>query len=150
MGVTIRSSGSAKRLDGLAGAPEINVTPLVDVVLVLLIIFMVVAPALTEGAPIELPKVTRPDPKPKDMNPIEVAVAADGTVLVEGRSVSTSELSALVERLHGEAPERSLLLKADERCPYEHVRQTFGALQHIGFKSVLLKVTPKQAPDGAG
>ncbi|MFO7178003.1 MAG: biopolymer transporter ExbD [Pseudomonadota bacterium] len=148
--MTIRSSGSAKRLDGLAGAPEINVTPLVDVVLVLLIIFMVVAPALTEGAPIELPKVTRPDPKPKDMNPIEVAVAADGTVLVEGRSVSTSELSALVERLHGEAPERSLLLKADERCPYEHVRQTFGALQHIGFKSVLLKVTPKQAPDGAG
>ena len=149
MGVTLRSSGNGKRLDSLAGAPEINVTPLVDVVLVLLIIFMVVAPALTEGAQIELPKVTSPDPKPKDMNPIEVAVVADGSLLVEGRGVPAPELRVLLERLHGEAPERSLLLKADERSPYKSVREAFGVVQHVGFKSVLLKVTPTQPPDGA-
>ena len=74
-------------------SPEINITPLVDVVLVLLIIFMVVTPALNEGAQIELPNITTPDPKAKYMNPIEVTVAPDGTT-VDGIGSSLSQLAS--------------------------------------------------------
>jgi len=147
MGATIANRHKSKRLDELAGSPEINVTPLVDVVLVLLIIFMVVAPALTEGAPIELPKVLTPDAKPKDLDPIETMIAEDGTVLVENRRVTPRELRSTLERLHAEQPQRGLLLKADERSPYKKMRETFALIQDIGFKGVLLKVVQKQAAE---
>ncbi len=74
------------------GTPDINITPLVDVVLVLLIIFMVVAPAINEGAAIELPKVLTPDEKPRDIDPIEVLIAEDGTIMVEEKRIQLAEL----------------------------------------------------------
>lgn len=136
-------------LDKLSGVPEINITPLVDVVLVLLIIFMVVAPALSEGAELELPKVFTPDAKPKDLDPIEATIAEDGTVLVEDERIQAAQLRATLERLHAERPERGLLLKADERSEYKKLRDTFGVIRAIGFKGVLLKVVQKQPIGGA-
>lgn len=149
MAATQQSKQRSTRLNQLAGVPEINITPLVDVVLVLLIIFMVVAPALSEGAQIELPKVVTPDEKPKDMDPIEATIAEDGTVIVEDQRIQHSELRPILERLHAERPERSLLLKADERSRYQKIRDTFAMIQDIGFKGVLLKVIQKQPPGGA-
>ena len=78
----------ASRARGNQATPDINVTPLVDVVLVLLIIFMVITPALVEGEHIELPVINQPDQKPRDMNPIELTLASNGalysTALAEG------------------------------------------------------------------
>jgi biopolymer transport protein TolR len=124
--------------------PDINVTPLVDVVLVLLIIFMVMAPALAEGEQIELPTILKPDPKPKDMNPIDVTLAPSGAVIVEEQRIDPGQLKPTLDRLHNEKPDRALLLKTDETVPYRRVRETFAMLQGIGFKGVSLKVLEKK------
>jgi biopolymer transport protein TolR len=141
------STGKAK--NG-AATPEINITPLVDVVLVLLIIFMVVTPALNEGAQIELPKVLTPDPKTKYINPIEVTIAPDGTTVVDKETIQLSQLKAKLIDLHAKDTERALMLKSDQSMKWGKMRAAFFDLQDIGFKGVLLKVTEKKTPGKAG
>lgn len=128
--------------------PDINVTPLVDVVLVLLIIFMVIAPALNDGEHLELPTIATPDPKPKDMNPIEVTMAVGGVVAVDKEHIDPPTLNDRLRSLHSADPERHLLLLTDERVPYKRVRETFAGLQKIGFKGLSLKVLERK-PSGA-
>lgn len=135
MGVSL-SSSSTKKLP----EPEMNVTPLVDVVLVLLIIFMVIAPSLNEGEHVELPSILQPDEKPRDMNPINVTLALNGTLVVEDERIQPGELRNKVKALHDADPERALLLKTDQAVPYRKVRDTFAMLQGIGFKGLSLKV----------
>lgn len=127
-----------------SATPEINITPLVDVVLVLLIIFMVIAPALNEGAQIELPKVMTPDPKSRDMSPIRVLVLNDGAALVNDKPIKQEDLASVLTKAHQDDPGRALLLKSDERTRYQRVRDTFKLIQDIGFKGVLLKVAEKK------
>jgi biopolymer transport protein ExbD/biopolymer transport protein TolR len=121
-----------------------NVTPLVDVVLVLLIIFMVVAPALQEGEAVTLPEITKPDPKAKDANPIEVTMALGGRVAVDDERMPFDKMWNRLEQLHAEKPDRKLRLKTDQRIKYKVVRETFARLQAMGFKGVSLKV---ESPD---
>jgi biopolymer transport protein TolR len=136
---------------GKGASPDINITPLVDVVLVLLIIFMVVTPAINEGAQIELPKVEAPDPKTKYMNPIEVTIAPDGTTVCDKETIKLSQLKAKLIALHAKDPERALMLKSDEAMKWGRMRSAFFDLQDIGFKGVLLKVTEKKnAKRGGG
>ena len=133
-----------------SATPEINITPLVDVVLVLLIIFMVVTPALNEGAQIELPKVLTPDPKTKYVNPIEVTIAPDGTTVVEKETIKLPQLKGKLIDLHKKDPERALMLKSDVGMKWGKMRTAFFDLQDIGFKGVLLKVTEKKTPGKGG
>ncbi len=130
--------------------PDINVTPLVDVVLVLLIIFMVIAPAINDGEHVELPSILQPDPKPKDLNPIDVIVALNGHVLVDKQPIEPSALEATLRRLHQEDPERHLMLKTDSRIPYAQVRKNFALLREIGFKGVSLKVLERKKAASGG
>ena len=127
-------------------SPEINVTPLVDVCLVLLIIFMVVAPAIADGAHIEPPKVEAADPKTKDPIAIEVGMAADGTLLVDKKPVAAKDFVAKVTELHEQDEGRSVLLNVDKDVKYEKVRQAFAQMQQIGFRGVLLKVGERKKP----
>jgi biopolymer transport protein ExbD/biopolymer transport protein TolR len=124
--------------------PEINVTPLVDVVLVLLIIFMVIAPAIAEGEHVELPKIVQPDPKQKDMEPIEVTMAANGILVLDKERIQPAALKERLRQLHAKDPTRVLLLKSDETIPYKNVRETFAQIQTIGFKGVSLKVLERK------
>ena len=126
--------------------PEINVTPLVDVVLVLLIIFMVIAPAINEGEHVDLPAIFQPDAKPKDMNPIDVTIALSGAVIVDKEKIEPATLKARLTELHAKDPERALLLKTDAAAPYGKVRETFAMLQGIGLKGISLKVTERKKP----
>ena len=126
--------------------PEINVTPLVDVVLVLLIIFMVIAPAINEGEHVELPAIFQPDATPKDMNPIDVTIALSGAVIVDKEKIEPTTLKARLTELHAKDPERALLLKTDAAAPYGKVRETFAMLQGIGLKGISLKVTERKKP----
>jgi len=143
--------GAAVQATKSKGAtPEINITPLVDVVLVLLIIFMVVAPALNEGAQIELPKVLSPDVKPKDLHPIEVTLAPDGTTVVDKQNINPRALKATLLALHEKDPTRSLMLKSDEGMKWGKMRSVFLELQNLGFKGVLLKVVEKKTNGKAG
>ena len=131
---------SRKRRKFAAPVPEINVTPLVDVVLVLLIIFMVIAPALNEGARVDLPAIFQPDADAKDLSPIEVTIAAQGELLLDRRSIRPPDLSERLKQMHKVDPNRHVMLKSDENIPYKRVRETFATIQDIGFRGVSLKV----------
>lgn len=120
--------------------PSINITPLVDVVLVLLIIFMVVTPAIMDGEHVELPTIENID-KSKENNPIEITLTADETVVLEEQRLGFSALRAKLASMHEMDPKRKLLLKTDKRVPYRLIRKMFALVQDVGFRGVKLKVT---------
>jgi biopolymer transport protein TolR len=140
----------ASRASGIKSQPQlepaINVTPLVDVMLVLLIIFMVITPTLAEGADIELPSILSIDKTPKDLEPVDVALLKNGEVLLDKAPIAASALEGRVRDLHAKDPKRKAMLKADTVVPYKRVRETFGMLQKIGFHGVALRVTQRKGP----
>lgn len=140
MGMTISTSAKKKQPE-----PEINVTPLVDIVLVLLIIFMVVTPAMNEGEHIELPALTKTDEKKKDLNPIEVTMAYNGRMLVNKQVIEPSNMVSTVKALHQEKPDAVVMLNADARLDYKLVRDAFKELQDLGFQGVSLKVAERKS-----
>jgi biopolymer transport protein TolR len=123
--------------------PDINVTPLVDVVLVLLIIFMVVTPAMEEGEHIELPQVMKADVK-RNTSPIEVTMGMSGKVLVEKKFIPAADFEKVLTECHRKDPEAKVMLNADGRLGYGVVRSAFKKLQDIGFSGVSLKIVEKQ------
>lgn len=125
--------------------PEINVTPLVDVVLVLLIIFMVITPQITKNPIVDLPTAKAPDQKDKDVDPIDVILKKDGSVIVSGEILSATDAAQKVGDMHQAAPERKVLLEADAALPYKRVREVFAMLQANGARGISLKVLEKKA-----
>jgi biopolymer transport protein TolR len=119
---------------------DINVTPLVDVVLVLLIIFMVVTPMLQRGKEVSLPKAALTDEESKQPDPLVLSITAEGKTWVESQSV---EGAALLELLQGELranPTRKLLLKGDEKLTVGKVRELMDVARKAGAKGVSLAV----------
>lgn len=137
-GLAKKQAGGGRRRRRCRAQPmaEINVTPFVDVMLVLLIIFMVAAPLLTVGVPVELPK-TAANPLPGEQEaPLTVTIAADGTVAIQK---TPTPLDQLVPKLRAVAAERSserVYLRADGALPYEMVVQIMGALNAGGFSDI--------------
>jgi biopolymer transport protein TolR len=124
---------------------EINVTPFVDVMLVLLIIFMVAAPLLTAGVPIELPE-TAAGALPVDQEePLTVALTAEGQVLVQNPEVPRENLIPLLRAVAAERASPRVFLRADGAIPYEGVMQVMGALNASGFRDIGL-VTDQGGP----
>ena len=118
---------------------DINVTPLVDVVLVLLIIFMVVTPIIASGVPVELPKTLHHARKPDDGKDIIIAVTANKAVYVSGRPVSAAaEVTRLVEEERRRHPEKTAFVKADNRTTYGAVREVMEAVHKAGLDDVML------------
>ncbi len=145
MGATARASSRQQP------EPEINVTPLVDVVLVLLIIFMVIAPQLEHGERVELPAVVQPDAKSKSkLDPITVTMTASGTLFLEKEAMA--DLETLRRRLteaHAAEPERRVVIKGDSSVKYARMRETFATCQGVGFAGVSLNVSQKGGARGA-
>jgi biopolymer transport protein ExbD/biopolymer transport protein TolR len=127
--------------------PDMNVTPLVDVVLVLLIIFMVVAPRLEQDVEVELPGIFNPDPETKQTaDPLKVTVAQAGEYYIESQKY---DLDAAVEHLtmvRANDPYRRLVLRADARLTYGQVRELFGRVQELGFPGIGLMVGERHKP----
>jgi biopolymer transport protein TolR len=121
-------------------APVINVTPLVDVVLVLLIIFMVIIPNMQEGKTIEMMKVEIADALKPDEPPITVTVSFDETYAIETTEVSRDGALQLLSAAYAEDPRRKVLVRGDTRLPYRTVRELFADVQEIGFGNVALAV----------
>ncbi|CUJ87141.1 Biopolymer transport protein ExbD [Shimia thalassica] len=134
-----QGGGSRRRRRTTHSQPmaEINVTPFVDVMLVLLIIFMVAAPLLTVGVPVELPKTAaNPLPSEQQEEPLTITIASDGTVAIQ---TSETPLEQLVPKLRAIAAERDsqrVYLRADGALPYETVVQIMGALNAGGFTDI--------------
>ena len=112
---------------------EINVTPLVDVCLVLLIIFMVVTPMLQTGTDVPLPETASPDPIPDEERQVTLALTIDGRLTVDGREIERNELVATLTALRQVDAGRPLVLKADRDLPYRTVRELLGETQEAGF-----------------
>ena len=120
-----------------AALSEINVTPLVDVMLVLLIIFMISAPLLTVGVPLQLPK-TEAGAMQDQTEPLTVSIRADGTIFLNETSVSFASLSPALEGMAGQGMKRPIYVRADGRAPYAIVAQVMAALSSSGFSQINL------------
>ncbi|MEP4198753.1 MAG: protein TolR [Aliishimia sp.] len=137
-GVVKTNGGGGRRSRRRRAQPmaEINVTPFVDVMLVLLIIFMVAAPLLTVGVPVELPK-TAAGALPVDQEePLTVTITAQGGVQIQTTEV---QRDALIVRLRAIASEREsdrVFLRADGAVPYAQVMEVMGALNAGGFSNI--------------
>lgn len=116
---------------------EINVTPLVDVMLVLLIVFMISAPLLTAGVPLELPK-TEAGAIRETEGPLAISIRADGAVFVQDRQTPFADLGPALAAVAAGAPDRAVFVRADGRAAYADVARVMAALSVRGFTRVNL------------
>ncbi|MEO8605219.1 MAG: biopolymer transporter ExbD [bacterium] len=124
--------------------PDINITPLVDVVLVLLIIFMVVAPQMDQDIPVELPGIFNPDPDVEGARaPLMLSLTRAGTFYVESSAYDFDGAVNKLREIQAAEPNRRLALRADSALPYSQVRDVFFDLQEAGFPGVSLMINHK-------
>jgi biopolymer transport protein TolR len=130
---------------------EINITPFVDVMLVLLIIFMVAAPLLTVGVPVELPKTAAQALPAEQEEPLTVTITAEGSVQIRTTETPRDELVAKLRAVAAEREGDRVFLRADGAVPYAQVMEIMGALNAGGFSNIGL-VTDIGGPtlDGSG
>ena len=115
---------------------EINVTPFVDVMLVLLIIFMVAAPLMTVGVPVQLPKTAANALPGEQEEPLTITITADGTVSIQTTEVARDELVGRLRAVAAERDSNRVFLRADSNVPYGDVVQVMGALNRGGFDDI--------------
>jgi biopolymer transport protein TolR len=142
------SRGRRRRRGRGRALSEINVTPLVDVMLVLLIVFMVSAPLLTVGVPVELPK-TEAGAMQEQTEPVTVSIRSDGRIFVQEDEAPFAELGPRLRAVAGSGTDKPIYVRADGRASYERVAQVMARLQAAGFTSIGL-ITDTGAPEGAG
>jgi biopolymer transport protein TolR len=135
------------------GAPmaDINVTPFIDVMLVLLIIFMVAAPMLTVGVPIELPETAANALPSEQEEPLAITMTADGRLMIQNTETAPGELITRLTAIAAERTSDKIFLRADGAIPYARVAEVMGALSAGGFNNIGL-VTDAGGPtlDGNG
>jgi len=129
---------------GKGVVPTMNVTPLVDVVLVLLIIFMVVTPMLQRGKDVRLPAVKRPDTESKEGDPLILALTRDRQIFLGSATLDEGGLREQLLRDFAAQPNRKLLLKGDERLTYGDVRKVMEVARLAGAKGIGLGVQEKK------
>ncbi|WP_431300742.1 protein TolR [Tabrizicola sp. BL-A-41-H6] len=134
-----------RRRGKAAAMSEINVTPFVDVMLVLLIIFMVAAPMLTVGVPVELPKTAASALPTEQEEPLTISITAAGTLSIQNTEVADGEMIPKLQAIAAERTSKKVFLRADGSIPYERVAQVMGALNAGGFNEIGL-VTDAEGP----
>jgi biopolymer transport protein TolR len=139
MAAGLRKGGRGRR--GRRLVSEINVTPFVDVMLVLLIIFMVAAPLLTVGVPVDLPK-TEAKSLPSEQEPISVTIQANGQVFLQNEAVAYDQLLAGMANLAGQDFERRIFIRAAETADYGIVMQVMARLNAAGYRNLGLVTDP--------
>ena len=127
---------------------EINVTPLVDVMLVLLIVFMVAAPLMTVGVPVELPK-TQAKQMDSSTEPITISVMKDGKLFLQETEIAMGDLSPKLLAIAKNGYEEQLFVRADTNTAYGQVMEVMGLLNSAGYRKIGL-VTSTEDQQGAG
>ncbi len=130
--------------------PEMNVTPLVDVVLVLLIIFMVILPAAVSDMNLELAKMENPDEARKgEPDPYVLSVDVEGRLYLDDYAVDRIQLANHLRAANAEDPTKKLVLRGDHRLKYAQVRDVMAIVQEVGFPGVALRATKAALDDAA-
>ena len=145
--VGVVSSSGGRRGPRRRPLAEINVTPFVDVMLVLLIIFMVTAPLLTAGVPVDLPK-TRAQPLSQDREPLSVTIRKDGRIYLQNTPVAPEDLVARLTAIAQNGMQERIFVRGDTSVPYGKVMEVMAIMNTAGFTKVgLVTGPPKQKPD---
>ena len=140
------SAGGGRRGRRRAVMAEINVTPMVDVMLVLLIIFMVSAPLLTVGVPLDLPQTQAKSLEQQDKTPIQLSVDVKGQVFINDTEVAMTDLVPKLKAItdaRGGLDER-IFMRADKKADYGTVARVMGRLSGAGFKRLALVTEVEQ------
>jgi len=129
---------------------DINVTPLVDVMLVLLIIMMIVAPLLNQGVPVTLPKATNTSEKPETQGQTVVAIDSDGRFYVNAVEVSKDRLQTRIAEIFETAETRVVIIKADVDVEYAAVMEAMDQLRASGIEDMGLITDPERGGTSLG
>ena len=141
-----RNTGRGRGRGRYKPMSEINVTPMVDVMLVLLIIFMVTAPLMTSGVNVDLPKTSAQQVN-ADTKPITVTIKADGSLYLGDDAVTTDELVAKLQAASQNDPTHRIFVRGDQHIDYGRVMEVMGRITSGGFTHVaLLAEQPTEAP----
>ncbi len=137
MGMQINGSGSNSQM-----VSEINVTPFVDVMLVLLIIFMVTAPMMTQGIDVRLPESSAPA-IPSDEERLVVSVTQERKIYINDHAVELESLGSKIAAVHqNQQNQRGVFLRADEKIPYGYVVQVMGIIKQAGVDQIGMVTEP--------
>jgi biopolymer transport protein TolR len=137
---------SLGKLSHAALNSDINVTPLVDVCLVLLIIFMVVTPMLQKGVPVNLPVTEDPEKTPDTEKQLQISVKADGSVYLGPNVVRKDQVETSLKEIYERTPDREIAVKGDRLVKYGDVLDVLKACREVGFNDVGLISQPKKSP----
>ena len=143
-----RWHSSVGKLSSAGLNSDINVTPLVDVCLVLLIIFMVVTPMLQKGVPVNLPVTEDPEKTPDTEKQLQISVKADGSVYLGSQVVLKQQVQGELEKIHERTPDREIAVKGDKLVKYGAVLEALKACREVGFNNVGLIAQPKKSGQG--
>lgn len=138
MGVNLNQPSSRAGRQSHRPMAEINVTPFVDVMMVLLVVFMVAAPLLTAGVPIDLPDSKAKALTQEDNKPLEVSLDNDGKIYVGETEVKQDRLVSILGSMTNNDPDRRIYIRADQNMDYGRVMNVLGAINGAGFKKVAL------------
>jgi biopolymer transport protein TolR len=148
MGASVGGGGGWDEEDGFRPISEINVTPLVDVMLVLLIVFMVAAPLMTVGVPLQLPKsAAAKAQEPKE--PIVVSIDKGGKVFLDKEELSDEAILARLTAMATQDGEQVVLVRGDKEIQYGRLMEVMGQVSAAGFRKVSLIAEKAPAPTGA-
>jgi len=136
-------SGIQKTSDDYGPVAEINITPLVDVMLVLLVIFMVTAPLLEQGIALELPKVNAKTLPQGDKKTISLQVSKDGKIFLDRREIDKKNLTTELQVLFPKKSNHELLVRADSSLPYGYVAAVIGTAKQVGIHRIGLATSPE-------
>ncbi|MBP7131785.1 MAG: biopolymer transporter ExbD [Aquabacterium sp.] len=137
--------GRLTRPQGQRPFSDINMTPLIDVMLVLLIIFMVTAPLLSARLPLDLPKSDAPA-APLPASTLDVVLRADGSLYLGEQASTLAALTSRATLLARQRPDTEVQLRADQRVPYGRVAELIGILQQAGLQRVAFVTEVAPAP----
>jgi biopolymer transport protein TolR len=145
MAFSMNNGGGRGRRARYRPLAEINVTPMVDVMLVLLIIFMVTAPLMTSGVSVDLPK-TNAQPLNSDSEPLTVSIKADGSIFLQNEPIDISDIVAKLQAIAQNNPDRRIFVRGDKDLPYGRIMEVMGTITTGGFTKVALLAEQTAAP----
>lgn len=149
LGPARKGGGRGRRSARRARLSDINVTPFVDVMLVLLIVFMVTAPLLTVSIPVQLPE-TEAKQSAAETDPLSITIAADGTIYLQETVVTRDELVPRLRAISREGYDRQIYIRGDRNAAWDHIAPVLAAINAGGFRKLQLVTDTEDRPRRGG